>query len=174
MDIIRALHMANNDVTAAINIIFDTPSIKSKERSDFANNPKTLRPEVANLKRNDCRNSSCSVRTEGNGGNCPSSSGDDVVDDVAKRQSLVGSEWWLVGCGEVAGLSTCRGRRIKPGDEVGFTFPLKISPSPGKVFGRGRQATTACSDIVRFSTTDSGEVLIFFRSRNVLFNWLII
>lgn len=158
MDIIRALHMANNDVTAAINIIFDTPSIKSKERSDFANNPKTLRPEVANLKRNDCRNSSCSVRTEGNGGNCPSSSGEDVVDDVARRQSLVGSEWWLVGCGEVAGLSTCRGRRIKPGDEVDFTFPLKISPSPGKVFGRGRQATAACSDIVRFSTTDSGEI----------------
>ncbi|XP_024185832.1 DNA repair protein RAD5A isoform X2 [Rosa chinensis] len=140
MDIIRALHMANNDVTAAINIIFDTPTPKSKERSDFASSPKISSPEVANSKPN--------------GGDCPASSGDDVVGDV---ESSAGSEWWLVGCGEVAGLSTCRGRRIKPRDEVDFTFPLKISPSPGKVFGRGRPPA-ACSEIVRFSTTDSGEI----------------
>ncbi|KAI3679436.1 hypothetical protein L2E82_51347 [Cichorium intybus] len=31
MDVVRALHMANNDATAAINIIFDTPSFKRSE-----------------------------------------------------------------------------------------------------------------------------------------------
>ncbi|KAF3622072.1 hypothetical protein FXO38_31501, partial [Capsicum annuum] len=31
MDIIRSLHMAKNDPTAAINIIFDTPSFKKIE-----------------------------------------------------------------------------------------------------------------------------------------------
>ncbi|XP_004304707.1 PREDICTED: putative SWI/SNF-related matrix-associated actin-dependent regulator of chromatin subfamily A member 3-like 2 [Fragaria vesca subsp. vesca] len=144
MDIIRALHMANNDVTAAINIIFDTPTLKSsKARPDFPNSPRIPIPEAANSKQN--------------GGDCAASSGDDVVADV--ERPLGGSEeWWLVGCGEVAGLSTCRGRKIKAGDVVDFTFPQKISPSPGKAFGRGRPAAAACSEIVRFSTTDSGEI----------------
>ncbi|ONI19828.1 hypothetical protein PRUPE_3G300100 [Prunus persica] len=160
MDIIRALHMANNDVTAAINIIFDTPSFKSKERSGFPKKPKLLSSEVVNSNQNGGQKSNCSLENEGNGGRCPSNSGVDVVEDVARCESLVGSEWWFVGCSEVAGLSTCRGRRIKAGDEVDFTFPLKsssISPSPGKGFGRGRQVA-ACSEIVRFSTKDSGEI----------------
>ena len=138
MDIIRALHMANNDVTAAINIIFDTPSLKSKPPPDFPTIPKIPTPEAANSKPS------------------AATSGDEVaVDDVARS-----GEWWLVGCGEVAGLSTSRGRRIKPGDEVDFTFPVKVAPSPGKVFGRGRPAAAACSEIVRFSTKESGEVVI--------------
>ncbi|KAH0984978.1 hypothetical protein GBA52_012155 [Prunus armeniaca] len=160
MDIIRALHMANNDVTAAINIIFDTPSFKSKERSGFPKKPKLLSSDVVNSNQNGGQKSNCSLENEGNGGRCPSNSGDDVVEDVARCESLMGSEWWFVGCSEVAGLSTCRGRRIKAGDEVDFTFPLKsssISPSPGKGFGRGRQVA-ACSEIVRFSTKDSGEI----------------
>lgn len=70
-----------------------------------------------------------------------------------------------MGCGEVSGLSTCRGRRLKVGDEVGFNFPVKsaapAAPSPGKFSGRGRQAA-ACSEIVRFSTKDCGEVCCFF------------
>ncbi|KAM2465763.1 hypothetical protein ACFX1W_004815 [Malus domestica] len=51
MDIIRALDMANNDVTAAINLIFDTPSFKLKERPPaFRKNPQILSSEVVNLK----------------------------------------------------------------------------------------------------------------------------
>ncbi|KMT18659.1 hypothetical protein BVRB_2g027880 [Beta vulgaris subsp. vulgaris] len=34
MDIIRALHMANNDATGAINIIFDTPKFISQSRQN--------------------------------------------------------------------------------------------------------------------------------------------
>ncbi|KAM0954805.1 hypothetical protein TB2_022918 [Malus domestica] len=163
MDIIRALHMANNDVTAAINIIFDTPSFKLKERPPaFRKKPQILSSEVVNLKQNGVQKSNCTLGTEGNGSSCPSNSGDDVVEEVAvaRCESSAGSQWWFVGSGEVSGLSTCKGRRLRPGDEVDFTFPTKsssTSPSPGKVFGRGRQAA-ACSEIVRFSTKDSGEI----------------
>ncbi|XP_015873517.3 DNA repair protein RAD5A isoform X1 [Ziziphus jujuba] len=199
MDIIRALHMANNDATAAINIIFDTPNFNFKVNNlGFPKSPQLSRrnsssdtpPAVENSKRkvnfkdNDLgfpksphlsrRNSSsdtppavenskrkvlgrkrCLSEGDGNGGDRP------VEEDVCQRESSVGSGWWLVGCGELAGLSTCKGRRIKAGDEVVFTFPSKnassSSPSPGKAFGKGRHAA-ACSEIVRFSTRDSGEI----------------
>lgn len=173
MDIIRALHMANNDATAAINIIFDTPSFKPKGGSGLPKSPERPRrsssseprPRVPNSRQNggddsEKRDNRCSG-TEGGGGDCASSSGDGLVEDVCRRESSIGSEWWLVGCSELAGLSTCRGRRIKPGDEVVFKFSAtsaSSSRSPGKVFGRGRQVA-ACSEIVRFSTRDSGEVI---------------
>ncbi|KAF3622071.1 hypothetical protein FXO38_31500 [Capsicum annuum] len=58
-------------------------------------------------------------------------------------------------------MSTCKGRILKPGDEVEFTFPVEkmlSSPSTGKFGGgRGRQAA-ACSEIVRFSTKACGEI----------------
>ncbi|KAM2857781.1 hypothetical protein PS2_001982 [Malus domestica] len=42
--------MANNDVTAAINIIFDTPSFKLKERPPaFRKNPQILSSEKSRL-----------------------------------------------------------------------------------------------------------------------------
>lgn len=164
--------MANNDPTAAINIIFDTPNFKSKGNLGFQRNPEIsnrtssseARPVSSlNSKENGGGGSkNCSLRSEGNGGDRPSKSGgDEPVEDVSRNESSVEEKWWLVGCGEVAGLSTCKGRRLKPGEEVVFTFPLKgfsSSPSPGKVFGRGRNAAAACSEIVRFSTRDSGEV----------------
>ncbi|KAJ6403109.1 hypothetical protein OIU84_015098 [Salix udensis] len=144
MDIIRALHLAKNDPAAAINIILDTPNLISKQ--------KNLTPKTPNPK-------SKAVPYKP-----PFDAGDNTVDDNESVSGLVGSEWWFVGSGEVAGLSTCKGRRVKAGDEVDFTFPLKSkssispSPSPGKGFGRRRQAATACSEIVRFSTKDSGEL----------------
>ncbi|KAF3453101.1 hypothetical protein FNV43_RR03535 [Rhamnella rubrinervis] len=171
MDIVRALHMANNDATAAINIIFDTPNFKSKGGLGLPKKPELScrnsssepRPTVANTKQNGYESEkrvNCCSGTEDNGRDCPSKSGDELVEDVCQRESSFGSEWWLVGCGELAGLSTCKGRRIKPGDEVVFAFPASSasnSPSPGKVFGRGRHVVS-CSEIVRFSTRDSGEV----------------
>ncbi|XP_024023789.1 DNA repair protein RAD5A [Morus notabilis] len=167
MDLIRALHVANNDPTAAINVLFDTPGFRYKPILEHQKNPDLSRrnsipkaqPILANSKENGGGgDGNRSSRTESNAGDfCRSKSGNGLAEDV---ESSVGEKWWLVGRGEVAGLSTCKGRRVKPGDEVAFTFPSKVAsslPSPGKVFGRGRQAA-ACSEIVRFSTRDSGEI----------------
>ncbi|KAI8573535.1 hypothetical protein RHMOL_Rhmol01G0285000 [Rhododendron molle] len=159
MDIIRALHMANDDVTAAINILFDTtPSFKTKDKS-ATRNPSSSRIPNTNETVSRAVDSTSSDGTPNPG------SGVRSVDNGTEptrglSSSPIGSEWWLVGCGEVSGLSTCKGRRLKPGDEVGFNFPLKsapAAPSPGKFGGRGRQVA-ACSEIVRFSTKDCGEI----------------
>lgn len=173
MDIIRALHLAKNDATAAINIIFDTPNFKSKELPAIPKTPRVSRTVASNSSKrngfenqNSNSNSNSTVR-EANATDCSvSDSGEGFVEeeeDVSRENSL-GDEWWFVGCSEVSGLSTSKGRRVKPGDEVVFKFPLKStssrSPSPGKVFGKGRQhAAAACSEIVRFSTKETGEVM---------------
>ncbi|KAK7853707.1 dna repair protein rad5a [Quercus suber] len=169
MDIIRALHLAKNDATAAINIIFDTPNFKSKELPAIPKTPRVSRAVASNSSKrngfeNQNSNSNSTVR-EANATVCSvSDSGEGFVEEeVVSRESSLGDEWWFVGCSEVSGLSTSKGRRVKPGDEVVFTFPLKSSssrsPSPGKVFGKGRQhAAGACSEIVRFSTKESGEI----------------
>ncbi|GMY17809.1 putative swi/snf-related matrix-associated actin-dependent regulator [Fagus crenata] len=131
--------MANNDATAAINIIFDTPNFKPKELPAISKTPRVSRTVVANSKRNDFENpnSRSSSEHETNATDCSvSDSGEGFVEDVSRRESSLGSEWWFVGCSEVSRLSTCKGRRVKPGDEVVFTFPMNSSsrsPSPGKV-----------------------------------------
>lgn len=173
MDIIRALHLAKNDATAAINIIFDTPNFKSKELPAIPKTPRVSRTVASNSSKrngfenqNSNSNSNSTVR-EANATDCSvSGSGEGFVEEEedVSRESSLGDEWWFVGCSEVSGLSTSKGRRVKPGDEVVFTFPLKStssrSPSPGKVFGKGRQhAAAACSEIVRFSTKETGEVM---------------
>ncbi|KAI3716560.1 hypothetical protein L1987_67522 [Smallanthus sonchifolius] len=137
--------MANNDATAAINIIFDTPSFK---RSEPPKSPRVSKPNIVNRVVDDEPSTSRSVEVKVKTGN-------DVV------SNLIGtSKWWFVGCSEVAGLSTCKGSKIKAGDPVNITFPPErrlTGPSPGKFGGRGRQPT-ACSEIVRFSTLASGEI----------------
>ncbi|KAI3706455.1 hypothetical protein L6452_24209 [Arctium lappa] len=168
MDVVRALHMANNDATAAINIIFDTPSFK---RSEAPKSPKVssrnatakTQDAVRNSKRNGV---SCTVDDD------PSLSrpveltvdkGKEVVNNVNAGSELNGSsKWWFVGCCEVMGLSTCKGSKIKAGDQLNFTFPPEkrlSGPSPGRFGGGGRgRQPTACSEIVRFSTLASGEI----------------
>ncbi|GAU35011.1 hypothetical protein TSUD_103340 [Trifolium subterraneum] len=143
MDIIRALHMAKNDVTAAINIIFDTNTPKFKPTRTInkqrVSPPKSSpRAVTASSKKSnaDVENKKCSVVSE---------SDSELVD------------WWFVGSGEVAGLSTCKGRSLKSGDKVIFKFPTKkvsVSPSPGKGFGRA----ASCSEIVRFSNEQDWEI----------------
>ncbi|XP_020552344.1 putative SWI/SNF-related matrix-associated actin-dependent regulator of chromatin subfamily A member 3-like 2 isoform X5 [Sesamum indicum] len=169
MDIIRALHMANNDPTAAINIIFDTP--RSFKKPDFSKKSETSNSNVnaeppisvASVKQNvsGVKDSDSVLKSNGSLndriGRNQGEGNDNTDSGVAKE---MGSEWWFVGNGEVAGLSTCKGRILKPGDAVNFTFPvekkLTIS-SPGKLAGgRGRQVAT-CSEIVRFSTNAGGE-----------------
>ncbi|WOL01625.1 hypothetical protein Cni_G10342 [Canna indica] len=195
MDIIRALHMANNDVAAAINIIFDTPHVRltpgdkrtcarrksldspntvsaSADRKPIARTPSYCAPVSGTP---DCEPSPVAsaptssrapvaavpVTAVGSNERSPSdgaateTSGSDLLPDSKE------SDWWLVGSAELAGLSTCKGRRIKPGDKVTFSFPSVIkvaSPSTGTRFpGRGR-SVASCSEIVRFSTEEHGEV----------------
>lgn len=176
MDIIRALHLANNDVTAAINIIFDTPKFKFKERLSVGsqrNSQASHRSSssdagtgggsvTAKSKPTAAEDNNRSMGSEANVADPVSNSGDFTAEDVGGHSSSAASNWWFVGCGEMAGLSTSKGRSINPGDQVLFKFPLKTgsaTPSPGKGFGRGRQAAATCSEIVRFYTKETGEVM---------------
>lgn len=160
MDIIRALHMANNDATGAINIIFDTPNFISKPQI-------RKNPIISLSQRNEVPSSNLTRVEETNENFDPNGDlGCEHLVEIGGQERersvavLSGNEWWFVGSGEIAGMSTCKGRRIRVGDEVDFAFPLNNklnSPSPGKVFGRGKNVGT-CSEIVRFSTKTGGEV----------------
>ncbi|XP_009796533.1 DNA repair protein RAD5A isoform X2 [Nicotiana tabacum] len=147
MDIIRALHMAKNDPTAAINIIFDTPSFKKLE--------------IVNVISNSSSNNTSEIQKL-EPSTVSSNEGLNINESRIESECDRGSEWWYVGCGEVAGMSTCKGRILKAGEEVQFTFPVEkkklSSASPAGKFGRGRQAAAACSEIVRFSTKACGEM----------------
>ncbi|KAL6577425.1 DNA repair protein rad5a [Orobanche minor] len=170
MDIIRALHMANNDPTAAINIIFDTPRSFRKpgfpKKSEPSNSNRNAEPpgiacsdkqngnqvenSVSELKYSSMLNNSVPRNeVEGN---------DSTASEVAEE---MGSEWWFVGNAEVVAISTCKGRILKTGDAVNFTFPVEkksAAPSPGKLKGgRVRQVATS-SEIARFSTNSCGEI----------------
>ncbi|KAG2333517.1 hypothetical protein Bca52824_004697 [Brassica carinata] len=156
MDIIRALHMANLDPTAAINIIFDTPSF-GKPNDIAAAAAVNPTPSVVNGGK----------RVEDGIKVCPFSEGANHHRvEEEEDESVSGDDecWWFVGCSELSGLSTCKGRRLKAGDELLFTFPSskasksETTPTPAKRFGKGRPASRNVSDIVRFSTKDSGEI----------------
>ncbi|XP_011654243.1 DNA repair protein RAD5A isoform X1 [Cucumis sativus] len=173
MDVIRALHLAKNDATAAINIIYDTPSFGTRDKPRVQENSDVVHlPCVSSSESKAVTSTSKRVLDEG--ANFPSPEEetstrspcnvgvikDVVVETSSPCSSSIGSEWWLVGCAEVAGLSTSKGRKVKPGDGVVFTFPSRNgckTPSPAKVFGKGRHMANF-SEIVRFSSKDSGEI----------------
>ncbi|KAG1330981.1 DNA repair protein RAD5A [Cocos nucifera] len=161
MDIIRALHMANNDAAAAINIIFDTPHIRltgeptASTTTTAAARKKSLTPPVAPDRKELVRRTNTDLpvdRYPDNGAVRPS---------VPATSRASDSDWWLVGSSELSGLSTCKGRRLKAGDRVTFSFPSAntstSSPSTTRFPGRGR-SLAFCSDIVRFSTQEHGEI----------------
>ncbi|MED6180629.1 DNA repair protein rad5a [Stylosanthes scabra] len=148
MDIIRALHMAKNDVTAAINIIFDThtPTIVKPKPTPPTKNPEPLLNSFSPM---DTATRTVAARTKNN--SAAVRGGDD------SSCSKASDDWCFAGSGEMSGMSTCKGRTINSGDAVVFKFPAKsvsAGPSPGKVFGKGR----SCSEIVRFSTDQAGEI----------------
>ncbi|XP_074312449.1 DNA repair protein RAD5A [Silene latifolia] len=163
MDIIRALHMANNDATGAINIIFDTPNFISKPQ--FRPNPRInttqrVRVPSSNLIEIEDSDEKCDSIGDLGCGTMVVYGEDREKKDLSVVSHVKGEEWWFVGYGEISGMSTCKGRRISAGDEVEFAFPAKKNSSPsstGKGFGRGKQVG-GCSEIVRFSTKSSGEV----------------
>lgn len=150
MDIIRAIHMSNNDPTAAINIILDTPNFATARNSSQDAALPRCRP-LANKRSNSAPHVAAADST-------PSVSGNHLDDELDE------TKWWLVGQTEVSGLSTCRGRKLKSGEKLILKFPSansQHSKSPsGKLIGRGRQQMAACSEIIRFSTQQSGEVIL--------------
>lgn len=148
--------MAKNDVTAAINIIFDTPPKPQIPNKPLVSNDRSISPHKAISRKSNCENPRIgSIECDSHLNSSPSN---------GTTNPNRGERWWLVGSAEVAGLSTCKGRRVKPGEEVIFSFPVKknskvsvATPSPGKFGGRGKQAQR-CSEIMRFSTQDCGEI----------------
>ncbi|XP_042463169.1 DNA repair protein RAD5A-like [Zingiber officinale] len=196
MDIIRALHMANNDVSSAINIIFDTPHLRltpgdktigagrrsldsptsitipvGRETIATAANV-NLEPAAASatpactpltvdatsLANHEPVVAPCKVESDLLEDGSPKVG---AASDPYPSTDLKERDWWLVGSAELSGLSTCKGRRIKPGDKVIFTFPLTnkvVSPSSGTRFPSRGRSVASCSEIVRFSTEEHGEV----------------
>ncbi|KAK8545016.1 hypothetical protein V6N13_066330 [Hibiscus sabdariffa] len=161
MDVIRALHLAKHDATAAINIIFDSPqNFKPREKQPEPE-PQISSSNIAAVsvkqKITGKENKDSSFSCNGNGNVACGASSLEYEENVKLE-----SNWWFVGSSDIPGLSTSKGRKVKAGEEVYFTFPLKsngLSPSGpvGKGFGRGK-AAAACSEIVRFSTKNSGEI----------------
>lgn len=177
MDIIRALHMAKNDATAAINIMFDTPKFGNEDKPKIRGSSKHSPPvssadrktNVTNMRRSVVESVATHNRVLGSGldadgaddkpGNL-SDHRSESGKDAGQCPSSIGTDWWFVGSSEMAGLSTCKGRKVKSGDEAIFKFPSKstsTSPSLGKFPSKGR-LPAACSEIVRFSMRDSGEI----------------
>lgn len=189
MEIIRALHLANNDPTAAINIIFDAPA--RSESSPLAAPPPPHPPLSPTTP---APSDPCGRMALGKNSSPISPSRPDQaavltaaapLSDVRvasitpvdsrkapsrypEKKASVSStgesgngEWWLVGRCDLAGFSTCKGRRLRAGESVSFSFPYAKVESSSSSYARfpcrGR-SLAFCSEIVRFSTGDSGEV----------------
>ena len=148
MDIIRALHMAGDDPTKAINILLDfhhkppppspSPSPPPVKPAAESTPPPPKTPAQPKPPAEKPRSSPA---TTGGGGG-----GRD--------------RWWLVGSAEMAGLSTCKGRRVAAGEPVSFSIPNSAAAAAS---GKGRPgrfypSSGAPSEIIRFSTPQQGEV----------------
>lgn len=176
MDIIRALHMSNNDCTAAINIILDTPKLKKPE--NMAGKAKAFDQtggvRIKEDENNVVRDGSLVSNVGSKGADGlreleittrklkafdQTGGGSKGLEGLSKCSSSSSShEWWFVGCSDVAGLSTCKGRSLKCGEEVNFTFAPERKGTPRK-FGGGRgRGGNASSEIVRFSSKACGEI----------------
>ncbi|CAA6663709.1 unnamed protein product [Spirodela intermedia] len=197
MDIIRALHLANNDPTAAINIIFDAPahfqsSVPASQGDGAGATPPspttpathapcgmsgmrkvpgaTPSPSADHLTHPardadsvDCHSEEGATSTHVNCVHYPPEAPSGDIDRKATEPGTrddKNNDWWLVGRCDLTGLSTCKGRRLKAGELVSFSFPstkVESSSSTARFPSRGRQVAS-CSEIVRFATPDSGEI----------------
>ncbi|PUZ75895.1 hypothetical protein GQ55_1G246400 [Panicum hallii var. hallii] len=156
MDIIRALHMAGDDPTKAINILLDfdhkppqpplrptplpspSPPPGKPAKTLAESTPPSKAPARPKPKAEKPKAAPAPATTNGNG---------------------AGEHWWLVGSAEMAGLSTCKGRRIAPGDAVTFSFPNAAAAAAAGKSRPGRSSLASCSsEIMRFSSPNHGEV----------------
>ncbi|KAF8693285.1 hypothetical protein HU200_038669 [Digitaria exilis] len=154
MDIIRALHMAGDDPTKAINILLDfdhkppTPPLPpSPSPSPPPGKPaKTLAGSTPPSKP-PARPKPTAEKPKA------------APAPAANNGDSAGEHWWLVGSAVIAGLSTCKGRRIAPGDAVIFSFPnTAVAAVPGKSRPGRSSVASYSSEIMRFSTPNHGEV----------------
>ncbi|CAN6438650.1 unnamed protein product [Victoria cruziana] len=164
MNIIRALHLAKNDVTAAINILLDTPSFTTGDKSSPLrmtpppHSPASFSPSSSSSSKriSDSERAANSEMVKQDGGLAELQGSS----STSKPTESSASDWLFVGGTELTGLSTCKGRKIKVGDPVILSFPSRrnASLSSGtKTFGRGRPVPST-SEIVRFSSQQSGEI----------------
>jgi DNA repair protein RAD5 len=156
MDIIRALHMAGDDPTKAINILLDfdhkppppplrptplpspSPPPGKPAKTLAESTPPSKAPARPKPTAEKPKAAPAPATTNGNG---------------------AGEHWWLVGSAEMAGLSTCKGRRIAPGDAVTFSFPNAAAAAAAGKSRPGRSSLASCSsEIMRFSSPNHGEV----------------
>lgn len=166
MDIIRALHMAGDDPTRAINILLDfphgppppPPPSPSPSPSPPAGKPTKPHPESTPPTKTPARSKPAAAAAEK-----PRPS----VAPESTNGGGGGEHWWLVGSVEMAGLSTCKGRRVASGDAVTFSFPNSpVAAAAGGKSRSGRPALVSCSsEIMRFSTPRHGEVHSIHHSR---------
>ncbi|KAM0832771.1 hypothetical protein ACQ4PT_064685 [Festuca glaucescens] len=144
MDIIRALHMAGGDPTKAVNILLDFHHKLPPPPPSLSPSPPPVKPTAESIP---------PPKT-------PAQSKPTAEKPRPNPATIGGRDhWWLVGSAEMAGLSTCKGRRIAAGEPVSFSIPNSAAAAaPGK--GRpGRFALASCtSEIMRFSTPQQGEV----------------
>nr|CAB3446745.1 unnamed protein product [Digitaria exilis] len=156
MDIIRALHMAGDDPTKAINILLDfdhkppTPPLlpsPSPSPSPPPGKPAKTLAGATPPSKPPARPKPTAEKPKA------------APAPAATNGDSTGEHWWLVGSAVIAGLSTCKGRRIAPGDAVIFSFPNTAAAAvPGKN-RPGRSSIASCSsEIMRFSTPNHGEV----------------
>ncbi|XP_066321736.1 LOW QUALITY PROTEIN: DNA repair protein RAD5A-like [Miscanthus floridulus] len=156
MDIIRALHMAGDDPTKAINILLDlnhnaAPPLPPTPTPSLSPSPSPSPPpgKPAKALVDSTLPSKAPTR--------PMPTAEKSKPAAPTTNGGGGEHWWLVGSAEMAGLSTCKGRRIASGDAVTFTFP-NATAAAGKS-RPGRPALASCSsEIMRFSTPSHGEV----------------
>ncbi|CAN6251747.1 unnamed protein product [Urochloa humidicola] len=157
MDIIRALHMASDDPTKAINILLDfdhkpppppLPPAPSPSPSPPPGKPARTLAESTPPSKAPARPKPTAEKPKAASAPAPATT----------NGAGAGEHWWLVGSAEMAGLSTCKGRRIAPGDGVTFSFPNTAAAAAGKS-RPGRSSLASCSsEIMRFSTASNGEV----------------
>ncbi|VAI55354.1 unnamed protein product [Triticum turgidum subsp. durum] len=155
MDIIRALHMAGDDPTKTINILLDLhhnlPPPPSPSPSPPPQ-PPPVQPTKPPSKSIPPPKTPAQPK--------PPAAATGKPRPKSKPPPTGGGEhWWLVGSAEMAGLSTCKGRRIAAGEPVTFSFPNSATAAASGKGRPGRFALASCtSEIMRFSTPTHGEV----------------
>uniref|UniRef100_A0A0A9DK66 RAD5 n=1 Tax=Arundo donax TaxID=35708 RepID=A0A0A9DK66_ARUDO len=155
MDIIRALHMAGDDPTKAINILLDFHHKPPPPPLPPSTSPSPPPAKPAKTLTESTPPSKAPTQPK------PTAEKPKPTPAPAPATTNGGGEhWWLVGNAEMVGLSTCKGRRMDPGDAVTFSFPNATAAVAAAGKSRpGRPSLASCSsEIMRFSTPNHGEV----------------
>ncbi|KAL5212909.1 hypothetical protein ABZP36_023756 [Zizania latifolia] len=156
MDIIRALHLAGDDPTRAINILLDFHHGPPPQRSPSPSpRPPAGKPTKTHTE------STLPTKTPAQSKPVAENPRPSLAPTpmLKPTNGSGGEHWWLIGSVEMAGLSTCKGRRLASGDVVTFSFPNSAIVATAGKSRPGRPGLASCSsEIMRFSTPHHGEV----------------